>query len=148
MLSQEGILTVDYRSTDLAGNTEATKSLTVKLDKTDPELLITVDKPVIGPPNHRLVPIQVTINTADKASGISKIELTGITSNEPDNANGDGNSESDIQDAQWGTDDRSFTLRAERSGAGEGRIYTITYKVTDHAGRTTIRSVEVKVPKL
>ncbi len=105
MLSQEGILTVDYRSTDLAGNTEATKSLTVKLDKTDPELLITVDKPVIGPPNHRLVPIQVTINTADEASGISKIELTGITSNEPDNANGDGNSESDIQDAQWGTDE-------------------------------------------
>ena len=110
-------------------------------------MLISVDKPVIGPPNHRLVPIQVMINTADKASGISKVELTGITSNELDNASGDGNTESDIQDARWGTDDRSFTLRAERSGIGEGRIYTITYTVTDQAGRTTVRSVEVKVTK-
>jgi hypothetical protein len=38
-------------------------------------------------------------------------------------------------------------LRAERSGTGEGRIYTITYKVTDDCGNETFATVTVTVPK-
>ncbi|HUC92840.1 MAG TPA: family 43 glycosylhydrolase [Paenibacillus sp.] len=146
-LSQEGLLTVEYRSKDLAGNMEEVKSVAVKLDKTNPELQLEVDQPVIGPPNHKLVPVQVKVSAADGASGIAKVELTSITSNEPDNGSGDGNTEVDIQGAEFGTDDREFSLRAERSGGGEGRIYTITYTATDEAGRNTTASVQVKVAK-
>jgi hypothetical protein len=36
-------------------------------------------------------------------------------------------------------------LRAERSGSGDGRVYTITIKATDASGNTSIASVEVRV---
>ncbi|MBD0384227.1 OmpL47-type beta-barrel domain-containing protein [Paenibacillus sedimenti] len=147
LLSDEGSLTVDYRSTDLAGNTEDFKSLAILIDKTAPQLQLSVDKQVIGPPNHKMVPIHVAVNTDDAASGIAAFELVSITSDEPDNVKGDGNTEQDIQDAEYGTSDTDFSLRAERSGIGSGRVYTITYKVTDHAGLETISSVQVKVDK-
>ena len=34
----------------------------------------------------------------------------------------------------FGTDDRQFELRAERSGNGSGRIYRITYEAEDASG--------------
>ena len=37
--------------------------------------------------------------------------------------------------------------RPNRSGLGTGRIYTITYKVTDSCGNTAYQSVTVTVPK-
>jgi hypothetical protein len=43
-------------------------------------------------------------------------------SNEPDNGLGDGDQPKDIQKANFGTDDRGFELRNERSGTGRGRI--------------------------
>ncbi|MFD0693940.1 OmpL47-type beta-barrel domain-containing protein [Paenibacillus sp. GCM10027628] len=147
LLTDEGKLTVEYRSTDLAGNTEESKTLAVQLDKTVPQLQLSVDKPVIGPPNHKMVPIHVTINADDSASGIAKVELVSITSNEPDNGSGDGNTVQDIQNAEFGTNDTDFSLRAERSGNGSGRVYTITYKATDHAGLETVGSVQVRVEK-
>jgi PKD domain len=52
----------------------------------------------------------------------------------------------DIQEAEFGTGDLEFLLRAERSGKGHGRIYTVTYNATDLAGNTTVKSAEVKVP--
>ena len=42
---------------------------------------------------------------------------------------------------------RQFELRAERSGGGSGRVYTITYEAEDHSGNKTTRSVTVTVPK-
>lgn len=42
--------------------------------------------------------------------------------------------------------DTSFSLRAARSGAGSGRIYTITYTVTDQAGNETVAVTQVNVP--
>lgn len=65
-----------------------------------------------------------------------------VTSNEPDNGRGDGNTVDDIVII----DDYEFKLRAERSGLGTGRIYTITYEVTDNCGNTATASAEVSVP--
>ncbi len=39
-----------------------------------------------------------------------------------------------IQDAGVGTTDFEFSLRAERSGTGDGRVYTVTYTATDASG--------------
>jgi hypothetical protein len=74
------------------------------------------------------------------------VTLVSITSNEPDNGTGDGDTTDDIQGADFGTDDREFQLRAERSGSGGGRTYTITYEAVDDCGVSTTATAEVFVP--
>lgn len=38
-------------------------------------------------------------------------------------------------------------LRAERSGTGQGRVYTLTYSARDAAGNTTQATAQVRVPR-
>jgi len=38
-------------------------------------------------------------------------------------------------------------LRAERSGNGNERVYTITYEAADDSGNTTVRQTTVSVAK-
>jgi hypothetical protein len=72
--------------------------------------------------------------------------LISITSNESANGSGDGNTSPDVQGALIGQDDRAFQLRAERSGNGSGRIYTILYEAMDDSGNATTRQATVTVP--
>jgi hypothetical protein len=69
-----------------------------------------------------------------------------ITSSEPDNSNGDGHTSNDIRNADIGTDDREFRLRAERRGPGVERIYLVTYEADDGCGNTTQAQEDVRVP--
>jgi uncharacterized protein YegL len=139
--SDEGTSTISYRSVDNAGNVEVEKTILFNIDKSAPVVTLTLDKTIIGPPNHKLVPINVAIaaNDPNSGSGIRSIKLISITSNEPDSGAGD------IQDAEYGTDDRTFTLRAERLGNGTGRVYTISYLVEDEAGNETTVTATVTV---
>jgi hypothetical protein len=102
---------------------------------------------VLWPPDHKLVPITATITVTDVCDPNPTVKLISITSNEPDNGLGDGDTAGDIQQAGFGTDDRTFMLRAERSGKGNGRIYTVTYQATDASGNTTTKTATVIVPK-
>jgi hypothetical protein len=43
-------------------------------------------------------------------------------------------------------DDDTFRLRAERDETGTGRIYTVTYRVTDACGNASTGSATVTVP--
>lgn len=52
----------------------------------------------------------------------------------------------DIQDAQFRTDDRQLSRRAERQSGGSGRIHTITYAAQDANGNVTTRQTTVTVP--
>jgi hypothetical protein len=45
-----------------------------------------------------------------------------------------------------GQDCKSVQLRSERSDNGNGRVYTITFKVIDAAGNTTTATAKVTVP--
>ncbi|MFC4779303.1 endo-alpha-N-acetylgalactosaminidase family protein [Paenibacillus sp. GCM10023252] len=144
-LSEEGLFDIQYRSVDKSDNVEEAKSIAINMDKSKPILQIISDKTHIGPPNHKMIPIQMSVIAEDSGSGAAEIKLVAITSNEADNGTGDGNTEEDIQDAEFGTYDTSFLLRAERTGGGGGRVYTITYSVADRAGNMTLNSVEVKV---
>jgi hypothetical protein len=142
-LSTDGVYTIDYRSTDNAGNSEQFNTKTIKLDKTAPTLNISLDKTTIWSPNHKMVPITATINASDATSGIDLVMLTSISSNETLQSD-------DIQNANYntpttGTTD-SFELRADRLGNGNGRVYTITYTATDKAGNVTTKSITVSVP--
>jgi len=44
------------------------------------------------------------------------------------------------------TGDLAVNLRAERSGKGTGRIYTITVECNDTSGNTATKTVTVSVP--
>jgi len=68
-----------------------------------------------------------------------------ITSSEADDGLGDGDTADDIQGVDYGTNDTEFQLRAERSGLGSGRVYTLTYMTSDGAGNTSECSAEVTV---
>ncbi|KQX48783.1 golvesin C-terminal-like domain-containing protein [Paenibacillus sp. Root444D2] len=135
----EGIYKVDYRSTDQAGNVEQIQTIEFKIDKTAPLLTVQLDKTSIWPANHKMVVINAALHSSDAISGVESVVLTSITSNEPDSGQGD-------MEANIGTAATSFRLRAERLGVGYGRIYTITYTVTDKAGNKTDTSVTVTVP--
>jgi VCBS repeat-containing protein len=141
----DGVYQVDYRSVDQAGNVEAIQSKTIQVDTTAPDFSVRLDKSTLWPPNHKMVEIAASLDFSDDTSDIASVVLTSITSSEPDDGLGDGDTANDIQDADYGTQDNQFSLRAERSGQGEGRVYTITYTVTDHAGNQTVQSVQVSV---
>jgi sialidase-1 len=144
-ISAEGSNVLEYRSVDRAGNIEDAKSMTLRIDKTAPKLNIVPDKTELWPLNGKLVPIQVDIQAVDDISGLAEIKLISITSNETDDKKGKADGEADIQGAEYGTDDRTFLLRAKRDGSGSGRIYTIEYTVTDQAGYVTSKTSNVSV---
>ncbi|MFC1563511.1 PKD domain-containing protein [candidate division KSB1 bacterium] len=114
-------------------------------DTTPPEIELSVTPENLWPANHKMVEVNATIEISDICDSLLTVELVSIASNEPANGKGDGNTDDDIQEAEFGTDDRCFQLRAERSGKGSGRIYTIEYSVTDFSGNSTSATVQVMV---
>jgi pimeloyl-ACP methyl ester carboxylesterase len=108
-------------------------------DTQPPSLQLTLSQTELRPNNHKLVRINATVIASDSCGGSApKVVLTSITSNQPDNGTGDGDTAADIQEAAFGTFDLSFLLRAERSGNDpHGRIYTVTYTATDASGNST-----------
>lgn len=135
----DGVFTVGYRSTDQAGNGESIQTIAFKIDKTVPSLSVQLVNTSIWPPNHQMATIHAALNPSDATSGVESVVLTSVTSNEPDSGQGD-------IEANIGTATTSFRLRAERSGNGTGRIYTITYTITDYAGIQSTATSTVSVP--
>ncbi|MGG1639018.1 alginate lyase family protein [Paenibacillus sp. NRS-1760] len=144
-IESEGFYTLQYWSVDHVGNQEEVKTKLIQIDKTAPTVELNLSEKVLWPPNHRMVPITPEIFVKDLLSNVNVV-LQSITSNEPDDGLGDGDTANDIQEAEWNTYDLEFLLRAERSGLGAGRTYTVTYLATDEAGNQASTSVDVWVP--
>jgi hypothetical protein len=70
--------------------------------------------------------------------------ITSVTQDEPLNGTGDGDV---APDAQPGTLRNTVFLRAERTGTGDGRIYRVSFTVSDANGGTCSGIVKVSVPK-
>jgi hypothetical protein len=111
-------------------------------ETTPPTLTISVSPPTLSPANHRYVTVKATTSASDNADPSPTVALVSVTSNEPDNGLDDGDTAHDIVIVN----DHTFQLRAERSGTGTGRVYTITYKATDACGNQTTTTATVKVP--
>jgi hypothetical protein len=140
-----GVFGVDLEVSD--GFLGAMCSAVVTIEDTiPPDLTVSLSPNVLWPPNHKLVTIAATVVATDTCDVDPVVRLVSITSNEPDDDNGDGNTVNDIQGAAFGTADFVFQLRAERRGGGTGRIYTVTYEVEDASGNTTTTQALVTVP--
>jgi uncharacterized delta-60 repeat protein len=114
------------------------------VDSTPPDLTVSVTPSVLWPPNHLYVTVRATVYATDDSGVDPSIELVSLTSNEPDNGADDGNTANDIVASP--TDPYTVQLRAERSGTGRGRVYTLTYRATDGSGNSTTKSATVIVP--
>ena len=95
----------------------------------------------LGPPNHKMIDVSVGY-TATDVSGTPVCALS-VSSNEPVNGAGDGNTSVDWQVV----DAHRVRLRAERAGGGTGRIYTITISCTDGSGNAATAAASVTVAK-
>ena len=111
-------------------------------DTTSPVIgSISNNAPSLWPPNHKMVAVTVTASASDLA-GVTSLKIINVTSSEPDNGLGDGDTAGDIVI----TGAMTVNLRAERSGKGNGRTYTITVEARDAAGNATTRTTTVVVP--
>ncbi len=111
-------------------------------DDVAPTLQVSVTPNLLWPPRHRYVNVEATVALRDDSDPSPTLTLLSVTSNEPDDGTGDGNTVNDIVIV----DQTSFELRAERNGNGSGRVYTIIYQATDACGNSTIESATVSVP--
>jgi hypothetical protein len=104
---------------------------------------------VLSPPNHQYVSVAVTDFVAsasddcDPTVNINSVYILKITSDEAEDGAGDGNT---LNDIVIGATCKTAQLRAERASAGDGRVYTITFKVVDSSGNFTLATVQVTVP--
>jgi len=135
--------TVTLRVTDATGMTSTDEVAVKVVDTTPPVVELSLSPHVLWPPNHQMVDVEATLKVEDCQP--TTVMLVSITSNEPDNGLGDGDTEGDI-DAEIGSSELEFDLRAERSGLGTGRVYTVVYRVTDAGGLSTTVTAEVRVP--
>jgi hypothetical protein len=129
-------------------NEPVSGEITVEIvDTTPPTLAPTANKTVLWPPNHKMVDIVIEANASDN-SGLPVTLNAAISSNEPVNGSGDGDKSPDwtepVIDQENGI--ITFQLRAERSGKGNSRVYTITIIAADTSNNTTTANVEITVP--
>jgi len=131
---------------DGAAASSATVCQAIVEDVTPPTISVSVSPEELWPPNHHMVDIEATVSASDSCTATSVV-LESISSSEADNAPGDGDGDTvdDIQEADLGSADFQFKLRAERAGSGLGRAYTVTYVVTDAGGNVASGSAFVTV---
>jgi len=112
------------------------------VDTTPPVIgAVSADPNVLWPPNHKMIAVKVHAVVTDTC-GPATWKIIGVSSNEAVDARGSGHTSPD-----WKiTGDHTLTLRAERSGTGSGRVYTITIQATDASGNIAQKTVTVSVP--
>jgi hypothetical protein len=132
---------------DGKGGTD-TDSVTITVnDTTSPTMTVALSPWVLWPPNHKPVSVVADVQVHDTCDAEPpSVELISVVSDESGNGRGAGQTLADVVNADIGTDDREFGLRAEREGAGRQRTYTATYRATDLAGNKTEVSAKVVAP--
>lgn len=135
--------TVTLTVTDPSSASDSDAVSVQVVDTTPPVIGDTAASPnILWPPNHRMVPVTVSVSASDLCDASSSCRIISAASSEPDNGKGDGNTAPDVVI----TGDLTVQLRAERSGMGNGRVYTLEIQCLDHSGNSSNRLVTVNVP--
>lgn len=101
---------------------------------------VVVNPSELWPANHKMKDITVGYTSTDNFPAPVTCSLT-VSSNEPVT------SASDETTPDWlVTNSNAAKLRAERSGEGDGRVYTLTVTCTDAQGNSASRTATVTVP--
>jgi hypothetical protein len=137
---------IAFTAEDYFSNASTCSASVFVRDTQDPTISVTLDRTKLWPPNHKLVTINAEVTVTDICDPSPVFVLTSITSSEPDNGLGDGNTVDDIQGDATNTPDVEFQLRSERSGTGDGRTYTVVYTGLDGSGNSSQAVATVFVP--
>ena len=137
-----GTTTIALTVADEQGATSTSTVDVVVRDTAAPTLSVQALPSLLWPHNGRMVTIGVAVESRDLCDPAPAVTLTGIdiTDKKP------GDPAQDIADAAYGTDDRTFQVRATRAAGGDGRIYTAHYVVTDATGNTASAAASILVP--
>jgi hypothetical protein len=119
------------------------------LDNQRAPIIVIRDEPIVlWPVNHKYQTItpEMVFETAEDACGnaidLSTVEVVSVSSDEPENHEGDGHTVDDIViDCP-----NQVMLRAERMGGDLGRVYTINYRITGENGVGIDAEFKVVVP--
>ena len=141
--------TVTVTTTGACGSEIQTATLTVSSGT--PVINLHTTSVTMWPPNHQYQTFNVSdfVSSANAGCGggdiTNSVVIQKVSSDElEDNpSGGDGNTLNDIVIA---ANCKSVQLRRERDGNLNGRVYTITFKVTDAFGNSTTATATVKVP--
>jgi len=105
------------------------------------------------PPNHQYQTFNVSDFVSSATAGCDSHDVTSsvviqqVSSDEPeDNTSPSAGDGSTLNDIVIAPDCKSVQLRRERDGNLNGRVYTITFKVTDSFGHTATATVKISVP--
>ena len=124
------------------GSASDNVTVTVR-DATAPTITSVKATPDVVPANnHHMAPVVVSVTVAD-CDVRTTCRIESVASNEPVDGLGDGDTSPDWEI----TGDLTLNLRAERSGQGDGRVYTITVACVDSSGNRSTSMVLVSVPR-
>jgi len=116
------------------------------MDTTQPTLNPTANKTILWPPNHKMVDIIIDTHASDN-SGMPSLSAV-VMSNEPQEGLGDGDMAPDWTEPviEQETGIITLQLRAERSGSGDGRTYSIAITATDPSSNSSTANLNIIVP--
>jgi hypothetical protein len=136
-----GLAFVSCSATDAHGNTALGFFDVNVVDTTPPQIIRIVGSETnLWPPDHKMVPVTFTVQATDLVDPNPQTHIVSISSNQPPNSGGDGNTGPDYEI----TGPLSVKLRAERQGNSE-RLYTITFVSTDASGNSSTGTYVVHV---
>src|SRR6185369_16968425 len=136
-----GTTTVQCTATDTYNQTTTGAFSVTAADRTPPVVTSIVASPSnLWPPNHKMVAVRVTVTAQDAVDAAPVSRIVTVTSNQPINGPGDGNTAPDWEI----TGPLTLNLRAERAG-GADRLYRIEVVTTDFSGNSTTSTVVVSV---
>lgn len=140
---QLGTNLVSVAVTDSTNHSAECSATVTVVDTTPPVITVLTASPsTLWPPNHKMVSIQLAATVTDLC-GDTTWKITSITSSEPADAKGSGNTSPDWEI----TGDHTAKLRAERSGITGSRVYNLTVEAVDASGNVSLpKTVIVTVP--
>jgi hypothetical protein len=136
-----GTTTVNCTATNVVGT--STGSFTVTVQDTTPPAIVSIDatpREVLWPNNHKMQHTTIVVVATDAVDAHPTARVLSVTSDQPENDGGDGDTSPD-----WAiTGDLTVDLRSERS-FGLDRHYTITVEVKDFSGNTSTGTLVISV---
>jgi hypothetical protein len=128
-----GTHTILLRTTDDDGGTNDDVVVVTIRDTQAPTVAMVVSPARLWPPNHTMHVVARGVSASDVCDPAPALRFA-ITSDEPENGLGDGDTAPDWVVQAAGVSVADVLVRAERSGLGDGRLYTISAMATDRAG--------------